>query len=46
MNAAELLVKKLKNVKFILVGEGILRKELEERAKKVGLQGKITFTAL
>ncbi len=44
MNAAELLVKKLKNVKFILVGEGILRKELEERAKKVGLQGKITFT--
>ncbi len=41
--AAE-VVKKYPKTKFIIAGEGSLRDELEEKAKKLGLSDKIIFT--
>ncbi len=44
VNAARLCLQKNNSLKFILVGEGVLRKELEEKVASWGLQNRIIFT--
>ncbi|MCD6521518.1 glycosyltransferase family 4 protein [Candidatus Calescamantes bacterium] len=40
------IIKNFPNVKFLFVGEGILREKLEERVKEKGLKDKFIFTGL
>lgn len=44
IEAAQLIANKFKNVSFIVVGEGSLRKELEIQVEKAKLTEKVTFT--
>jgi len=40
------IIKNFPNVKFLFVGEGILREKLEERVREKGLKDKFIFTGL
>ncbi len=43
IDAAEIVVKKVPNVRFLLVGDGPLRQELEEKVASKGLQDNFIF---
>lgn len=44
LQAAALVIKEIPNVRFLIAGDGPLRKELEEAAKNLNVDGKIIFT--
>ena len=44
IEAALLVAKKISRIKFILVGEGTLRRKLEERVKEAGFAERFVFT--
>ena len=46
ITAAEGVVSKQPNVRFLLIGDGILRDELEDRIRKLGLEKHFVFTGL
>jgi len=46
LEAAKIISKRFPNVKFLIVGDGSLRKDLENYSKKLGISNKITFTGV
>lgn len=44
IETAAIVLKKMTNAKFMLVGEGSLRNNLEEKAEKLGIGEKVIFT--
>ena len=44
LDAAALIVQQDPKTRFVIVGDGILRPEMEEHAHRQGIAGKITFT--
>jgi len=45
-NAARIIAEREPRAHFLLVGDGILRHELEQRAQDYGIAGRVTFTGL
>jgi glycosyltransferase involved in cell wall biosynthesis len=46
MDAAPAIVKQIPNVRFLLIGDGILHEHLKERAKKYGILDNFVFAGL
>ncbi len=46
LKAANLVIKRIQNVKFVIVGNGPLRKELEEQVANLGLSKYVIFTGV
>jgi starch synthase len=46
IQVAPLILKKINNIKFLIVGDGILRKELEEKVKRLQLTQYFLFTGM
>ena len=44
IEASNKIIEKLKNIKFLIVGDGILRKSLESQVKNLGIRDKFIFT--
>lgn len=44
LDAAKIVINSFKNVKFVIVGDGKLKTELEEKTKSLGLSNYVTFT--
>ena len=44
VDAAARVTKEIPNARFLIVGDGVLRVEMEERAKRLGLDGRMIFT--
>ncbi len=45
LDAAERVRRELPRVRFLLVGDGPLRKDLERRSRELGLEGSVTFAS-
>ena len=46
IKAAPLVIEKIKSLKFLIVGDGILRHEYEQEVKHLGLTSRIIFTGM
>ncbi len=46
IDAADIVIRELPQVRFVIVGDGFLREKLESQRDKSGLQGKVIFTGI